>query len=84
MEDTLDKVVCKLRKLFCFGEYREIMETKPCASLSMSKKGWKIETITFDCYDSIYATPRGVWYSPEHGRSRQLLAFESFEDFLTL
>ena len=84
MEEKLDAVVEKLRRLFSFGMYKEVIEQDPEVTLWKVDGKWEIYSIRFAFYDEISVGYSGVWYRPEHGDSKQLIGFKGFDDFLSI
>lgn len=84
MEEKIDAVIKKLRRLFSFGIYKGVIETDPEVTLCKVDGKWEIYSIRFAFYDVISVGYSGVWYSPEHGDSEQLLSFKGFDDFLSI
>lgn len=84
MEEKIDAIITKLRRMFSFGEYKGVIEQEPEVTLYKTESGWEVYSVRFAYYDEIYAGYSGVWYRPEHGDSNQLLSFKGFDDFLSI
>lgn len=84
--EQISKVIKKMRRMFCFGEYADIVKQSADIILFEEEDGtFAVDCIKFDYYDEIVFYPKsGIYFNPEHGRSRLLLACSSIEDFLNI
>lgn len=84
IETTVVNVVAKMRKIFCFGEYNNIVKNDPLIEVTLKGDKLVLDSISFNSWDSIIFTPTRVRFCPEHGNSRTLMKFKNVEDFLSL
>ena len=61
------QIVEKMRRMFCFGKYRDIMRQKANVHFTETDDGFRLDGITFDFYDRIVVTPGKIRFMPEHG-----------------
>ena len=83
IETIVVKVIAKMRSIFCFGEYKDIVKNDPLIEVSLRDNKLVLGSISFNSWDSIIFTPTCVRFCPEHGNSKTLMTFESVEDFLS-
>ena len=86
MEEQIKKIVQKLRKMYRYSEHRMLMDAVPRLNVHLEGDCNLIvlDSVTFQDYDCIIATPEKVIYSPEHGQSKTLITYDGWEGLLSL
>lgn len=82
--ELAQKVIKRVRDLYrMIPEYRDVVDTRAHINFSEATDGsLNLDSIQFSYWDSIYVSPKGMVFVPEHGQRRKLMEYDSFEAFL--
>ena len=80
----IEKIIKKVRTILnAFPQYKEIMANKASITLVEGEDGLILSTIKFSSYDRIVVTDTLIMFHPEHGESKVILSYKSFDDLLS-
>ena len=82
MEELIAKIIAKLRAIYRFTPYAEIIKQNPTIELFEIQGEIRLTSIRFSLYDTIIFYPTCITIEPEHGNRKVLAEFESIDEFL--
>lgn len=85
MENKIKQIIEKVRQMYKYiDEYKSLLSAE--ASIHLSEKSGEIilENITFNYYDRLIIADDCIVYVPEHGQSKKLIAYNGWDELLTL
>ena len=82
IETMVLKVIAKMRKIFCFGKYKDLMSGSPSIRVDLRDGKLVLSSISFDSWDRLIFYPTKIIFRPDHGHEEILMKFNSIEDFL--
>ena len=86
MEEKILAIIKKVRDMYRFdNRYGAILKANPSIELSVGKgNSLKIDSISWNYYDSIYVTSKQITMHPEHGSPTTLIKYNGWDGLLNL
>jgi hypothetical protein len=81
--NKINEIIAAVRRIYKFvPEYSDLVKMKANAVLKETDEGLVLSRIEFNWYDSIVITKNAITLHREHDGPKELMSFDSFEDFL--
>lgn len=79
-EKRLIKLIESIRTNPFLEKYQEILERDPEIKVSLINNSLELLEIDFPDYDEITIFSKGIYLIPEHGKSKQILKCDGWEE----
>lgn len=82
IETKIKKAVTKAKQIFCFGQYKELVNLNPTITFTLVGDELLLNGISFIYYDQLVITNKHICYMPYKGTMQVLLTYNSIDEFI--
>lgn len=85
MEELAKKIIQKVRSMYKYDTLLEdIVKTSATVTISERDGELYLSHITFNWYDVLVVSSSGITYTPDMGRTREIISYDGFDELLNM